>query len=111
MREHEIDAAGMNVDGRLAEQAQRHRRTLDVPAGAAWAAADIPRRLAGLGRFPQHEVARAFLVVLVGVDARAGLDTFVIEPRQLAVTRERRDLEVDRSVRGVGMPALADRVD
>src|SRR5688572_13152344 len=84
MREYEVDAAGMNVDGRLAEQAQRHRRALDVPAGAARPAADVPRRLVLLGRLPQHEVARALLVVLIRVDARARLNPFMIEARQLA---------------------------
>ena len=68
MREHQVDAAGMNVDRRVAEQPQRHGRALDVPARPAGTAADIPRRLARLGRLPQHEVARALLVVLVGVD-------------------------------------------
>ena len=111
MRKHQVDAAGVDVDRRFAEQPQRHRRALDVPAGTAGAAADVPRRLARLGRLPQHEVARALLVVLVGIDARAGLDAFVIEPRQLAVRRQRRDLEVDRSVARVGMAALAERVD
>ncbi len=43
--------------------------------------------------------------------AGAGLDAFVIEARQLAVGRQRRDLEVDRSVARVGMAALAERVD
>ena len=33
MREDEIDAAGMDVDRRLAEQPERHRRAFDVPAG------------------------------------------------------------------------------
>ena len=47
--------------------------------------AGIPRRLPGLRRFPQHEVARVFLVVLVGIDPRAALDAAVIEAGQLAV--------------------------
>ena len=32
VREDQVDAAAVDVDGRLAEQAQRHRRALDVPA-------------------------------------------------------------------------------
>ena len=34
MREHEIDAAAVDVEG-LAEMLPRHRRAFDVPAGAA----------------------------------------------------------------------------
>ncbi len=71
----------------------------------------VPGRLAWLGRLPQHEVARALLVVLVGVDPGAGLDAFVIEARQLAVGRQRRDLEIDRAVGRVGMAPLAERID
>jgi len=32
VREDQVDAAGVDVDRRLAEQPQRHRRTFDVPA-------------------------------------------------------------------------------
>ena len=35
----------------------------------------------------------------------------MIEPRQLAVGRQRRDLEIDRAVGRVGVPPLAERVD
>ena len=73
MREDQVDAAGVDVDRRLAEQAQRHRRALDVPAGTARPDAGIPGRLARLGRLPQHEVAGVVLFVLVRVDARAAL--------------------------------------
>ena len=77
--------------------------------GPARAAAVVPRRLARLGRLPQHEVARVLLVVVVGVDARAGLHAFVIEPRELAVVRQRRDPEVDRSVGRVRVAARLER--
>ena len=65
----------------------------------------------GLRRLPQHEVARVFLLVLVGVDPRAALDAGVIEARQLAVLRERRDLEVDRPVAAVGVAVALERLD
>ena len=107
MRKDQIDAAGVNVDRRLAEQAQRHRRALEVPARTARRIDDVPRRLARLGRLPQHEVARVFLGVVVGVDARARLHAVVIEARQLAVVGQRRDLEVDRSVAAVGVAVAA----
>ena len=71
MRKDQIDAAAMNVDRRRPEQPQRHRRALDVPARPAGAAPVVPRRLAGLGRLPQHEVARVLLRVGVRVEPRA----------------------------------------
>src|SRR5262245_41220108 len=74
MREDQIDATGVDVDGCRAEQAQRHRRALNVPPGTTGTNARVPRRLPFLGRFPQDEVARVFLVVLVRVDPRAALD-------------------------------------
>src|SRR5207344_2469317 len=80
MREDEVDAAAVNVDRRLAQQAQRHGRALDVPARAPRAAAEVPGRLAWLGGLPEHEVARVLFVVLVVVHARAGLHAFLIEP-------------------------------
>ena len=42
VRKDQVDAAGMDVDRRLAEQPQRHRGALDVPAGAAGAGAEVP---------------------------------------------------------------------
>ena len=111
VRKDQIDAAAVDVDRRLAQQPQRHRRALDVPAGPAGSAAVVPRRLARLGGLPQHEVARVLLGVVVRVHARAGLDAFVIETRQLAVRRQRRDAEVDRPVGLVGVPARLERLD
>ena len=112
MREDQIDAAGMDVDRRLAEQPQRHRRTLDVPAGTAGAGAvALPRRLAGLRRLPQHEVAGIVFGVLVDVDARAGMEAVVVEPRQPPVGRQRGDLEVDRPVAPVGVAVALERED
>ena len=87
MREDQVDAAGVDVDRRLAEQPQRHRRALEMPAGPARRIDDVPGRLARLGRLPQHEVARVFFRVVVGVDARARLHAVVIEARQPAVAR------------------------
>ena len=62
-------------------------------------------------RLPHDEVAGVFLVVLVAVDARAALDAGVIEARELAVLGERGDLEVDRPVASIGVPALFERAD
>ena len=104
VREDQIDAAGVDVDRRLAEQPQRHRRALDVPARAARARS--PRSHVGspgLVAFHSTKSRASSFVVVVGVDARAGLHAVVIEARQLAVVGQRRDLEVDRAVAAVGV--------
>ena len=114
MRKNQIDAAGVNIDRRFAQQAQRHRRTLDVPAGAASGHAGVrklPRRLAVALPLPQDEVAGVFLRVVVGIDARARLHALGVETRQLSITGERRDLEVDRPVAAVGVSVGVERRD
>ena len=111
MGENQIDAAGVDVDRRRAEQTQRHGGALDVPARATRTNPWIPGRLPFLGRFPQHEIAGVFLVVLVRIDACATLDAGMVEMRELAVVRKRRDLEVDRAVAPVGMSVLLERLD
>ena len=65
----------------------------------------------GTRRLPEDEVPRVLLVVLVGVDARARLDALVVQPRELAVLRERRDLEVDRPFVRVGVSARLEVVN
>ena len=109
MRKHQVDAAGVQVDGPGPEQPQRHRRALQMPAWPAGTRAVVPRRLVGLGRLPQHEVARVVLRVLVHVHADARLHAFGVEVRQAAVGRERRDLEVDRPVATVGVAVVLER--
>jgi hypothetical protein len=89
MRKNQIDAAGMDIDWRFAQQAQRHRRTFDVPAGPASGHAGVgklPRRLAVALPLPQDEVAGVFLRVAVGIDACARLHALGVETRQLSVT-------------------------
>src|SRR5688572_32497387 len=81
VREDEVDAAGMQIDRRLAEQPQGHRGAFDMPSGASGTDAGIPGGLAGPRRLPEDEVACVLLVVLVGVDPRAALDAAVIEAR------------------------------
>jgi hypothetical protein len=66
----------------LAEQLRRHRRAFDVPAGPAPAPRRFPRRLAGLGRLPQHEVERVALG-FVDLDARAGAQVVERLPESL----------------------------
>ena len=55
VREDEVEAAAVDVE-RFAEQLLAHRGAFDVPAGSAVAPRAVPRRLAGLGCFPQCEV-------------------------------------------------------
>ena len=71
MREDQIDAAGVDIQ-RLAQVLDGHHGALDVPAGAAGADGGVPERLAFLGGFPEGEIARVGLFVLVHVHARAG---------------------------------------
>ena len=107
----QIDAAGMDVDRRLAEQAQRHRRAFQMPPRAARRIDEVPRRLARLGRLPEHEVADVFLLVAVAVDARARLHAVVVEPREAAVGRQRRDPEIDGSIAAIRQPVSIQRGD
>src|SRR6185436_355452 len=111
MREDEVDAAAVDVDRRRAQQAQRHRRALEVPARTARRLDLAPRGLARPGRFPQREVARVLLRILFRVHARAVLHALEIEVRELAVVLHRGDLEVDRSVAHVGVAVRAERGD
>ena len=120
MRKNEIDAAAMDVDGRLSQQAQRHRRAFEVPPGTTAAESKIPARLlnfsrgslpTGLRRLPQHEIARVVFVVVVRIDAGACLQAVVIEPRKPAVLRKRRDLEIDGPFALVRVPVLLERPD
>ena len=85
MRKDEIDAARMDIDRRVAKQPKRHGRALDMPAGPARAGAEVPGRLVLGRRLPQHEVPGVLLLVLVGVDTRAGLNAVVVEASELAV--------------------------
>ena len=52
----------------ITEQAVRHRRAFDVPAGTAVAERGRPARFPGFGRFPQYEIERVALV-FVHLDA------------------------------------------
>jgi hypothetical protein len=101
MRKDEVDPAAVDVDGRLAQQSQRHGRALEVPSGAAAAETEVPARLADVslavpgrpGRLPQHEVARVGFVVVVRIDTGAGFQPVMIEGLPLR-SRQRRNLEV-----------------
>ena len=102
--EDQVGAAAVDVEP-LAEVAVRHRRALDVPAGAAVAPRARPERLAGLRPLPQREVERA-LLLLVHLDARARLEIVGALARELAVTGEARHRIVDVAAGGVGEALL-----
>ena len=59
-----------------------------------------PRSLAGLGRFPEREVAGVVLFVLVNVDARAVFHARKIFLRELAVAGKLGDSEVVGTILG-----------
>src|SRR5512147_495972 len=78
VREDEVDAAAMDVEG-LAEMLPRHGRAFDMPAGTPRcrdAGRRRPRRLAWLRRLPQNEVHR---VALVGRDLDAGAGDHLVK--------------------------------
>ena len=74
MRKDQVDAAGVDVEDvaavSLADQVERHRRALEMPAGTAAAERRVPRGadrlVVGPRRLPEHEVAGVLLGVLVG---------------------------------------------
>ena len=99
MREHEVFAAGVEVEG-FAEVLHGHGGALDVPAGAAVAERGVPCVLAGLGGLPDGEVAGGVLLVLVDIDARAGVDAVEVFLGELAVVGIAGDAEVPGAVLG-----------
>ncbi|MNZ84549.1 hypothetical protein D3C78_1033110 [compost metagenome] len=74
VREHQVRAAAMNVEG-FTQAAGGHHRALDVPTGTTCSPRRFPARLARLGALPEDEVQRIFLG-LVHFDARTDLQVF-----------------------------------
>ena len=112
MREDQVHAAGVDVDRRAAQQAQRHGRTLDVPARTSGPDSCTPTTARqAFDAFPQHEVAGIVFRVFVDVHARPGIQAIVIEPGQTSIGWQRRDLEVHRAVAVVGVPVPLERAN
>ena len=73
VRKDQVDPAGMDIEHRGAgaapDQFQRHGRALEMPSRSASPERRIPCRAGALvlrlGRLPEYEVPRIFLVVLV----------------------------------------------
>src|SRR5581483_5083156 len=113
MRIDEVAPAAVDVDA-IAEMAERHRRALEMPSGAAGTVPARPGRTAGDGA-PQCEVDRAAAarivergVVLTREDRAHPRRT---EPRELAVPRIARDVVVHAAVdnvRGAAAPQPLD---
>src|SRR6478609_3058904 len=101
MMKDQIDGAAMNVE-RRPEQIHRHRRALQMPTGTSTTPRRIPRRTGrfvfGLRRLPEGKVLRVFLRVVILRNARAGTHLALVEARQLSISRETIDREVDRSI-------------
>src|SRR6476620_2463259 len=102
MGKDQIYAADMQIKG-LAEILHRHRRTLDVPTGPATSNWRLPTGFVHFRRFPQREVARIFLFVLVGIDAVAAARDVAgeVDLRKLSVLRKGSDAIVNRAVRAI----------
>ena len=96
MREGQVDAAGVNVQ-RFAQIFHGHGGAFDVPAGAAGTDRVSQKCSPGFGRFPEREVAGAFLLVAIVVHARAGLDAADVNVGKFAVVRKFRDAVIDRA--------------
>src|ERR1700733_4132748 len=99
VREHEVFAAGVEVDV-VAEELSRHGGALDVPAGPAGTKRRLPELLTGFGGLPQREVAGRILLVLIHIDPGAVFDSLEVLLRELAVAGKARDTEVPASILG-----------
>ena len=100
MRKHEVFAAGVEVEA-VTEVLERHRRALDVPAGAAFAKRGLPRGFAGFCSLPESEIADRVLVIFVGGDAGAIFDAFEVLFAELAVACVAGDTEIPTAVFGL----------
>src|SRR5882762_1312101 len=110
MGEGEIDAAGVDVDC-FAEILHGHGGALDVPAGAAAANGRVPEMFAGLGSFPEGEIAGTFLFVAVVIHAGAGLDAAYVNFGELAIVGKFGDAVVDGAFAGVGVGFFLEALD
>ena len=110
VREDQVDAAGMNVDG-FAEVFQGHHGALDVPAGTAGAERRIPGNFALLGCLPEREIAGVRLFVLIHIDARTGDIAAEVAVRELAVAGEGGNPEVSGTFARVSVVAGGQPLD
>src|SRR5260370_24752266 len=97
MRKCQVDSASMNIQS-LSEILHGHRRTLNVPSGAARPKRSFPEVLSRLWRFPERKVPRALFFVAIVVDARARLNTRQIDLRKLSIRGESRDAVINGTI-------------
>ena len=112
VREREVLPTTVEIEP-FAQQIERHRRALDVPARTAPTPRRVPGGLARLGRLPEREVHRAALG-LVDVDPGTGRFAQLLERPvwERAVTLERLDREVHALARNlIGVPGLDEFAD
>src|SRR5437879_4959275 len=106
MGELQIEAAAVDVE-RRSQQTHTHRRALDVPTRPAGPPGAVPLRLAGLGSFPESEVARVALP-LAYLDTGTCFQFLGIRMAELAVVGIAADVKIDVAVRRIGK-ALVDQ--
>src|SRR5207249_8580719 len=85
-------------------------RTLDVPAGPAWAPRAFPLWLAGLRRLPQGEVT-GVPFALAHLDAGSRLELLRVAVAQFAVVRVFHDIEIHIPTRRVGVARVDQLLD
>src|SRR6185295_14765825 len=108
MREDEIEPPAVNIK-RLTENPPAHGGAFDVPAGASLSPRAIPRRLAGLGAFPQGKIGgRSFALGHAAPFALQGVDVAAAE---LAVLGVFAYFEIDVSLALVGKTLLDQPLD
>ena len=122
MREDQVLAAGMNVEG-FAQLLHAHGRALDVPAGTAFTPGRLPhgagRAIRILGGFPEREIAGVIFLVFVRVDGAAipcgqagpAAHVLQVDARQPAIGRQGRNRKVHRAIADVGVAALDEARD
>ena len=93
VREHEVAAATVDVEA-VAEDLQRHRGALDVPARTARAPRRLPARLAGLRRLPHAKSTGLRLRSSTSTRARTFEELLEGAVRKHAVFGQRVDLEI-----------------
>jgi len=62
VRESQINASRVNINGELFEDCRRHGRALNVPSRTTLAPGRIPRRFPFFDLFPQGKILRILLV-------------------------------------------------
>ena len=111
MWEHEVHAAGMDVE-RLAQVLHRHHGALDVPARAALAQWGRPRparrRFAAFHRTKSRASALSYSSTSTRAPARMPPK---LVWRELAVAGEIRDAVIDRAVAHVSIAVVAELLD